>query len=182
MDIDEFSVCLTHPISPPPIYQLTSFAQSQVACIPGLTGNEQARLQSTLANVKRDFVRKVQTLQGTYVRSLEPSFRHDPVIADVKPQRDQGVTWICLPYFSLEPYSGLLGAQNTKSFPTPTLLQARYSQTTRERDMEQVVCQKQRDPQRLCFHVSQLWCLILDNCEPLLSHHGQVSSPGVALC
>ena len=134
--------------------------------IPGLTSNEKARLQNTLANIKRDFVKQVQTLQGTYVRSLEPKFRHDPLISDGKPQSDQGVTWVCLPYFSLEPYSGLLGAQqNTKFFPTPTLLQARYSQTTRERDMEQVVCQRQGDPQRQCFHVSQLWCLILDNCE-----------------
>ncbi|KAK3902205.1 hypothetical protein C8A05DRAFT_15710, partial [Staphylotrichum tortipilum] len=135
---------------------------------------ESARLQNTIAKIKRDFVKQVQTLQGTYVRSLEPKFRHDPLILDGKAQSDQGVTWICLPYFSLEPYSGLLGAQNTKSFPTPTLLQARYSQTTRERDMEQVVCQRRGDAQHLCFHVSQLWCLILDN--SLLLTYGRITN------
>jgi hypothetical protein len=135
-----------------------------VAAIPGLSSSQKEGLQNMLASVKRDHVMSVQTSEGRYVRYLEPKLRHDPLVSDGKPLGSQTVTWICLPYFSLEPYSGLLAADNPNSFPTPTLLQARFSRTTRNRDLEQAVCRLKGAPQGVCFHIAQLWCLILDNC------------------
>ena len=117
-----------------------------------------------IASVKRDHLRTIQASDGRYVRSLEPKFRHDTLVSEGKVTGTQAVTWICLPYFSLEPYSGLLATGTSKSFPTPTLLQARFSTASQNRDMEQVVCQQSGAAQSLCFHVAQLWCLILDNC------------------
>ncbi|KXX81345.1 Magnesium transport protein CorA [Madurella mycetomatis] len=73
------------------------------------------------------------------------------------------VTWICLPYFTLERYSGLLAADNPRLFPIQTLLQAQFAGTTRERDLQQAVVQRKGSPE-VCFHIAQLWCLILDNC------------------
>jgi hypothetical protein len=118
-----------------------------------------------IAGVKRDHVKTVQTSDGKYVRYLDPKLRHEPLNQNGKPVGSQSVTWISLPYLCLEPYSGLLGANSSKSFPTPTLLQARYSRTARNRDMEQAVCQQKGAPKGLCFHIAQLWCLILDDCK-----------------
>lgn len=135
-----------------------------MAAVPGLSSSEKEGLQNLITSVKRDHVKNVQASDGRYVRYLEPKLRHEPLASGGKPLGSQTATWICLPYFSLEPYSGLLATSNPKSFNPPTLLQARYSRTTRNRDMEQAVCRQKAAPQGVCFHVAQLWCLILDNC------------------
>lgn len=117
-----------------------------------------------IASVKRDHVKTTQASDGRYVRYLEPKSRHDALVSDENALGKQTVSWICLPYFSLEPYSGLLASGTPKSFPTPTLLQTRFSTIAQNRDMEQVVCQQKGASQGLCFHVAQLWCLVLDDC------------------
>ena len=76
-------------------------------------------------------------------------------------------TWICLPYFSLEPYSALDGTSS--GFPPQTLLQAQFSGVRRERDMQQAVHRIKQAPPGHCFHIAQLWCLVLDNCAYLPS-------------
>ena len=118
-----------------------------------------------ITGVKRDHIKTVQASDGKYARYLEPKLRHEPLMEDGKPVGSRAVTWVSLPYFSLEPYSGLLETVNSpKSLATPTLLQARDSRSTRARDMEQAVCQQGGAPKGHCFHVAQLWCLVLDNC------------------
>lgn len=74
------------------------------------------------------------------------------------------VRWICLPYFSLQRYSGLLSGSTPSAFPPQTLLQAQYSRTTEQRDMLQAVCQLGGARKDECFHVAQIWCLVVDNC------------------
>lgn len=71
--------------------------------------------------------------------------------------------WICIPFFSLEQYSGLLAGTSTSLFPAQTLLQVQYSRNTVARDMEQAVVQLGIAERGECFHVSQLWCLVIDN-------------------
>jgi hypothetical protein len=83
------------------------------------------------------------------------------------------VTWVCLPYFTLEKYSGLQGAADKPSaFPIETLLQAKFSRVAKERDLRQAVSQSKDAPAELCFHVAQIWCLVIGNCrrpsKPLL--------------
>lgn len=68
----------------------------------------------------------------------------------------QKVSWVCLPYLSLEPYSGEGSVQ--------TLLQAHFSKVGRERDMQQAVCKMGEAPAGHCFHIAQLWCLVVGNC------------------
>ncbi|KAH6617426.1 hypothetical protein F5144DRAFT_596449 [Chaetomium tenue] len=134
---------------------------------------EKNGLQKMITGVKRDHTKTVQASDGKYARYLEPKLRHEPLLQDGKPAGSQAVTWVSLPYFSLEPYSGLLATANSpKSLATPTLLQARYSRTRRARDMEQAVCQQGGAPKGHCFHVAQLWCLVLDN--SLLLTYGRI--------
>ncbi|KAL2127170.1 hypothetical protein VTI74DRAFT_11210 [Chaetomium olivicolor] len=160
-----------------PAMDIDEFA-TQIAAIPGLSNAEIDALQTMVANIKRDNVKTIQAADGRYVRYLEPKFRQDSLASGSQALASQTVTWICLPYFSLEAYSGFLGSNNPRAFPMPTLLQARYSRTTRNRDMEQAVCQQSGAPKGLCFHVAQLWCLILNN--SLLLTYGRITEG--ALC
>jgi len=43
-------------------------------------------------------------------------------------------------------------------------MQADYSQHLMARDMQQAVRQIKEGPQEHCFHISQLWALVVDNC------------------
>ena len=73
-------------------------------------------------------------------------------------------TWLCIPYFSLQKYGGPLSGATSGSFPTRTLLQEQYSGVSAERDMQQAVCQTGHVPPGMCFHVAQMWCIVLDDC------------------
>lgn len=78
------------------------------------------------------------------------------------------VTWMCIPYFTLEPYSGLEEvADDPSAFPIETLLQAKFSRSSKKRDMHQAICEDKEAPAGTCFHIAQVWCLIIDNCESL---------------
>jgi hypothetical protein len=84
--------------------------------------------------------------------------------------------WICIPYFSLEQYSGLLAAASSSLFPAQTLLQVQYSRNTAARDMEQAVVRLGNTERGECFHISQLWCLTIDNSESYIFFvYGQIT-------
>ncbi len=138
--------------------------QAQVLSIPGLSRDETAGMQGMISGIKRDCATTLQVSNGKTVQCLTPTLLHEPLMSEGKPLGCRTVTWICLPYFTLEPYSGLAGASKQKGFPALTLLQTKYLRTTRSRDMQQAVCQQKDVASGLCFYVSQLWCLILDNC------------------
>jgi hypothetical protein len=74
------------------------------------------------------------------------------------------VSWLSLPYFSLEKYAGRRGELEPNSFPIQTLLQAQFSRNTHKRDTLQAVCMI-NNRQDIMFHVSQFWCVVLDDCE-----------------
>lgn len=120
-----------------------------------------------LARVRKTCVKSVLTSSGRYVQQMEPSCLQQavPTSDATKSSRSlpRTITWFCLPYFSLEQYSGLESADQP-SFPIQTLLQTQYSQVDRARDMQQIVRQRKGTlPGNMCFHVSQLWCLVVDN-------------------
>jgi hypothetical protein len=142
--------------------------QALATDIPGFDGGEKDGLRSIIASVKRTYETAIQASDGRYVRYLKPDFYNYPLDAEGNTPGSHVICWICLTYFSLEQYSGLLGTDKPKCFPTPTLLQVSFPRTTRNRDMEQAVCQQKGAPPQLCWHVGQLWCLVLDNC----TNHG----------
>jgi hypothetical protein len=99
---------------------------------------------------------------------MEPGFFHVPLPdaegRGAKSDPPSAAMWICLPYFALQKYSGLLSGTSPSSFPIQTLLQAQYARNTQQRDMLQAVCQSGNAPSGQCFHIAQLWCLVLGNC------------------
>ncbi|EFX03055.1 Mg2+ transporter [Grosmannia clavigera kw1407] len=137
---------------------------------PNLSPTELKGIRDLLATVQRKFVRSVQTANGQTVHHMEPScIQHvlppdDSAKASTFSQRT--LTWVCMPFFSLEKYSGLQEVpRNMPAFPIETLLQSKFSRATRERDMQQAICQNQGKgmPAGLCYHVAQIWCLVIDN-------------------
>jgi hypothetical protein len=87
-----------------------------------------------------------------------------------KATKERTVTWMCLPYFSLEQYSGIKTASRPSSHPVRTLLQAKFSLVKKERDMQQAVCNLPDTPAGQCFHIAQVWCLVLDDCKSDMHH------------
>lgn len=126
-------------------------------------------MNDALFRLKQSSVKLIQTSTGKPVQHMEPGcfdylLPHDSGVGG-QTRTTRSVTWICLPYFSLEPYSGLLsGAENSSAFPIQTLLQAQFSRAAKERDMQQAVRQVAKAGPGLCFHISQLWCIIINNC------------------
>jgi hypothetical protein len=122
-----------------------------------------------LKKVKRQAVKTIETSRGRHVSYMEPSCiqEHLPTDNTLKGQtiNPRTVTWVCLPYFTLEKYSGLEGGASSGAFPVQTLLQAQFSRVARSRDMQQVVARDRQVPSGFCYHIAQLWCLVLDNCE-----------------
>ncbi|KAI0117112.1 hypothetical protein F4814DRAFT_415281 [Daldinia grandis] len=138
---------------------------TEIARIPAITDSERNGFAKLLAEVKKSSVKVRPTAKGNNVRHMDPKPIRVTIPPDgrTKGQTSRFVTWLCVPYFSLEKYSGLLSASTTSSFPIETLLQSEYARTTQERDMQQAVCKNGEVPEGHCFHIAQLWCIVLDN-------------------
>ncbi|KAI1465730.1 uncharacterized protein F4812DRAFT_110004 [Daldinia caldariorum] len=138
---------------------------TEIARIPAITDSERNGFAKLLAEVKKTSVKVRPTAKGNNVRHMDPKPIRVAIPPDgrTKGQASRFVTWLCVPYFSLEKYSGLLSASTASSFPIETLLQSDYARTTQERDMQQAVCKNGEVPDGYCFHIAQLWCIVLDN-------------------
>lgn len=124
-----------------------------------------------LADVKRNCISTKSPTKGVTVRYMEPGFLHT-LLSPEDGRRDRGFSgvprsamWLCIPFFSLHKYSGLMSDPKMGGFPVQTLLQVQYARNTERRDKLQVVCQSGNTPSGHCFHIAQLWCIVLDNCQ-----------------
>lgn len=101
------------------------------------------------------------------MKHMEPSYiqlplQHgDPAKASQTGKRS--ATWLCIPYFSLEKYSGIQATGNPGAYPPQTLLQSAFSRNSQKRDMLQATRQIANGEKDWCFHIRQLWCIVLDN-------------------
>ncbi|KAI8725082.1 hypothetical protein NCS52_00078400 [Fusarium sp. LHS14.1] len=141
----------------------------EISRISGLTALEKKAITKLRADVKKTCAKSRINPKGARVGYLDPKSIEVPLktLKQGTTATNDVVTgsarWICIPYFSLEKYSGLLAASNTSLFPPQTLLQVQYSQIAEPRDMEQAVCRLGNADRGECFHISQLWCLVIDN-------------------
>ncbi|KAF4628859.1 hypothetical protein G7Y89_g9299 [Cudoniella acicularis] len=133
--------------------------------IPGLKDYQLAGISRIFARVRRKFDKPTQAPGGNKIRFMAPGVLQEPLSKDSqdKVSRSGTISWICLPYFCLEKYSGSVSGQSVSSHPMRTLLQARFSLTRKERDMQQAVCHLPGTPADNCFHIAQVWCLVLDD-------------------
>lgn len=136
-----------------------------------LSEKERVAVGRLRADVKRQCIKSRHNSKGYKVGYMEPRYmeatieKSDKKADTIHDDRPPAAKWICLPYFVLRQYSGLLDGSNLSAFPTQTLLQAQYSRSTQQRDMSQAVCELGTANKGECFHIAQLWCLILDDGE-----------------
>lgn len=141
--------------------------QDEVGRMGGISDSDRHGLAKLLSDVKKHSIKSTPTSKGTNVKHIDPGFLQ----VGLDPDRSSGArnapirqaTWLCIPYFSLQKYAGLLSEAPSGSYPTRTLLQEQYSGVPRERDMQQAICQTGHVPANVCFHVAQLWCIVVDN-------------------
>ncbi len=108
------------------------------------------------------------TLGGMKVRSMMPGIFQEPVPRDSleRTSKSGTVTWMCLPYFCLQEYSSSLSTLPPTSHgahPMRTLLQAHFALTPKRRDLQQAVRHVSDTPPEYCFHIAQVWCLLLND-------------------
>ncbi|KAL2021387.1 hypothetical protein VTK56DRAFT_7252 [Thermocarpiscus australiensis] len=164
-----------------PVLDFEDFS-SKVAQIDNLSGVERKSIAKILSRLKRSGLRPVQLSSGQAAQRMKPMFIWDHLEPDTqyKGIGRRTILWICLPYFSLEPYSGLRTEPGSSSaVPAQALLQSQFPHVTRRREMKQVISRDRNNRQKgLCLHVAQLWCLVLDN-SLLITYSG---APDAALC
>ncbi|KAM0196791.1 hypothetical protein ACHAPI_005672 [Fusarium lateritium] len=140
----------------------------EISRISDLTELEKKAITRLRGDVKKTCVKSRTNPNGAKVGYLDPKCIEVPLKSLQRESATADTTtgsarWICIPYFSLEQYSGLLAATSMSLFPAQTLLQVQYSRNTTARDMEQAVVQLGNAERGECFHISQLWCLVIDN-------------------
>ncbi|KAK8115783.1 hypothetical protein PG984_012285 [Apiospora sp. TS-2023a] len=146
---------------------------AEIMKIESLSNAERHSLAKLFTEVKRKAVNIRHTAEGTTVQHMEPMPFRVPIGGNdsrpivwgpgAKPRDKKYVTWLCIPYFSLETYTGLLsGKSGSSEFPVETLLQSKHTRTPKARELQQVVYQRGQAGGAKCFHVPQLWCIIID--------------------
>lgn len=149
--------------------------QDRVDHIPNLTASQRLRISKLLRKVKRKYDSPLQVANRPTIRIMQSGFLSGAEWSGDEQsamQRNQSsavgnmnVTWICFPYFSLEQYQGLFVNPRNGAHPMHTLLQTRSSLISMKRELKQAVCEASDNSDKLCFHVGQLWCLVVDDCE-----------------
>ncbi|KAI3318826.1 hypothetical protein HD806DRAFT_539853 [Xylariaceae sp. AK1471] len=134
-----------------------------------LNQSERNGLIKLLAEVKKNCVKTKQNSDGKHFKYMEPRFiqvsmKPEPSSTSFSQKQLRTVSWLSIPYFSLKKFSGPLSATDATNFPPLTLLQAQYSRSQPQRDMEQVVCQlhEEHASAKSFFHIAQLWCIVVD--------------------
>ncbi|KAJ6782861.1 hypothetical protein PWT90_09947 [Aphanocladium album] len=131
-----------------------------------VSDTERRAMNRLRADITRMCVKSRSNPKGVNVGYMEPKFLQTPLEPPKKTlDADEPVVtmvrWLCMPFFILKQYSGLSAGSNLASFPSQTLLQAQYSRTTQQRDMGQAVCELGIAKKGECFHIEQLWCMIV---------------------
>lgn len=136
--------------------------------LPGLTDDEQSSLAKLLAQVRAKFDRPDRTSATTKTRRMIPGIIQQEIQQNnVTKQRHSDkstVTWACVPYFSLDRYGDKI-ALGEGSHPKRTLSQTRFAFAEKQRDMQQAVCNLPDSEPGFCYHVAQVWYIIVGDCE-----------------
>jgi len=141
-----------------------SITRDQISCIAELTDSERSDIKALIVEVERKNVKPMKTSGGLH-KFMKPGVISRLLQMDEaakgRVSSPRTVSWFNIPYFLLKKYSS--AAHSANSFPIQTLMQANYSQHLMARDMQQAVCQMNDAPSEHCFHIAQLWCIVLEN-------------------
>lgn len=132
--------------------------------VPGLNQADKIDLKRTLLWSCEKSEKPLRTLQGQRGYYLAPIFNEVRTPNKTRRQPEKKSFWLlCIPYFSLGKYSSKVLSKSSSSHPVRTLLQSQYPSVSKERDMQQAVSLAAETPKDYCYHVPQLWSLIIND-------------------
>ena len=138
-----------------------------------MTDEERHCLSRLFRRVPKSFDKPLEARNSTDAQAMGsdvgPIFLEEPLSIDKKPTgqdtvRNKSASLWCIPFFCLDQYSGNPSHSRPGFRPMRTLLQARFAATAEKRDKQQASCQVLDAKPPLCFHVAQMWCVVLDQC------------------
>ena len=129
-----------------------------------LNEDDKTTLKNLLLKTCEDFEKPISTLQGQGGHFRLPSFIES--IKKINKQdlpKKKKIRLLCIPYFSLEKYTSRELPSGSSGYPVRSLLQLSYPFDSRERDMQQATALAGTSSEGCCFHVPQLWSLVIEN-------------------
>ena len=126
-------------------------------------------MHRVLGQVQESFDRPLQTRRGKG-RYMEPGVHQHLDMDRRKPLNTNSVLWLNLPFFCYEKGTEIELPDGSSSHPMWALLQRLYQSSRTNRDKDQVVCKVTKNDGHYFFHLSQLWCLVIHNCQLSLHH------------
>ncbi|KAI1088775.1 hypothetical protein F5B19DRAFT_469871 [Rostrohypoxylon terebratum] len=120
-------------------------------------------LSAVIQHVGKEFV-KPGGSSKTNTQLMRPSFHAETAfqrdLAGNNVPSSKTVSWICLPYICLKEYMVEPSDLPQDSYPIRSLMHGSFPN---HRDLNQAVCSSPETAENHCYHIAQMWCLILDN-------------------
>ncbi|KAL8717105.1 MAG: hypothetical protein Q9225_005628 [Loekoesia sp. 1 TL-2023] len=133
--------------------------QEYASRAPNLNDVRRADVITHLRQVRQKYEHQIAASRITKGKCLDPNFSP---YSDKAPQSSQ-LYFFAMPYFSLDSLAAHVFSNTSDTHPVRTLIQLQSPSTSTKRDKEQVVRQLGYSKGDQCFHVPQIWCLIVDN-------------------
>jgi hypothetical protein len=131
---------------------------------------DSGQIRKVFDKIRTEFGRTLRTPQGGQSQYLKGSLvfeNFQPAKSSRSRRKKHSVMFFSLPYFSLERYENPGASRKTAAHTPRTLLQVLYSSSDRNRELQQAVCHLPQTPKQHCFHVNQMWCLLLNDSKNL---------------
>ena len=129
---------------------------------------ERRAAASIISDVRDRMEKPLHMPEKTVGKHLQPNVTFKPIsknddASGIRTTSGQkaSVSFLCIPYFLLAPYSTGTPLPTSSSYPLRTLLQSRHMSTPKKRDMQQAVRDLNYSKENCVFHVAQVWCLML---------------------
>lgn len=146
-------------------------AASQIAL--SLSETDKKHVRDLLRRAQKDYEKQRQ-----YGRDLEPVCVGDVDYTDDGPDHEKRTASACffsLPFFSLQRYDvgGIKSLPSgSDEHPTRPLVQMQTRSLSERRELAQAICQLPSTPKGQLLHVSQVWCLVVNDdtiltCSPV---------------
>ncbi|RDW68486.1 hypothetical protein BP5796_09143 [Coleophoma crateriformis] len=140
------------------------YFSDHVQRLPGLDEDYKQDIAALLERTREAHEQSILTSDGPRGKYLEACLDEEVILnKHEKKNKAHTIRFLCLPYFFLAPYSGYTLPNTSSLHPMKTLLQYSSASTSKKRDLDQAVCRLEYTKKGNCYHVPQIWCLILDN-------------------
>ncbi|KAF1812448.1 hypothetical protein P152DRAFT_449192 [Eremomyces bilateralis CBS 781.70] len=158
--------------SPSPLYvwihieaslmSLSEFIKAALQA-PSLDDDDRSLITESLEHVRTNeqALRTANGVAGRHLPNL--SYRGIQRKHTSPGEKEKSVYINCFPYFSLERYAAVALPDNAALHTGLPLLQTLYSSARKDRDLQQAICKLPDTRKGSCFHVSQIWSMVLDD-------------------